>query len=73
MVQVIPDSRPWFFSAIYASNEFQTKTRLGEELINISRSFSRDWIIGGDFNVIMKGTENFGGKHISNFISNLFK
>ncbi|KAH0714910.1 hypothetical protein KY284_007815 [Solanum tuberosum] len=73
IIQVIPDSKPWYFSAIYTSSDFHTRTNIWEELINFSKSHKGDWIVGEDFNEILKASEKFRGRCINNSRSNLFR
>lgn len=73
MVQVIPDSTPWFFTAIYASNDFLIRIKLWEDLINFSKYVKGGWLVDADFNDILKANEKFEGRHIDNERSILFK
>ncbi|KAH0672701.1 hypothetical protein KY284_023788 [Solanum tuberosum] len=65
MVQVFPETEPWFLSAIYVSNDPATRTNLWTELTNISRSMKGDWVIRGDFSEILKASEKLGGRGIN--------
>lgn len=71
MIQVIPDSKLWYFFAIYTSNDFQSRTKLWDELINLSKTYRGKWF-EGDFNQILKSNENYGGRYIDNYRSYIF-
>lgn len=53
MVKVLPNFKVWFFSAIYASPDFNTRTQLWEDLCNLSQTHKEEWLIGGDFNEVL--------------------
>lgn len=62
-----------FFIAIYASNDLSTRLSLWDHLIHLSSTIDDDWCVGGDFNEILKISEKFSRRGISNSRSNLFK
>lgn len=67
MVEVCSNPNPWLFSAIYSSNDFAAKLNLLKELVDLSKKISEDWLIGIDFNEVIKGTKKVGGRGINNF------
>ncbi|XP_021756943.1 uncharacterized protein LOC110722030 [Chenopodium quinoa] len=54
------DEDPWIFSAIYASLDSTSRKELWRELENISRAFTRPWMLAGDFNDTMSMSERIG-------------
>lgn len=59
-IQITSESFLCFFTAIYASIDFQSRTKLWKELVTYSDSVNGDWLIGGDFNEVLKASETYG-------------
>lgn len=59
-----------FFSAIYASTDFNTRHSLWTNLI--STCPHKPWLIGGNFNKVLRASEKFGGNSINRNRVNLF-
>ncbi|KAG5575600.1 hypothetical protein H5410_055734 [Solanum commersonii] len=66
MVNVLPNSQPWFFFAIYASPDFPTGIQLWNELCSLSHRVSGEWLIEGDFNEVLHAREKLEGSNINN-------
>ncbi|KAK1293051.1 hypothetical protein QJS10_CPB17g00611 [Acorus calamus] len=61
----VDGSAPFFFTAVYASNNFSDRLSLWHDLEVLAlQSPSSPWIIGGDFNEIQFSNEKVGGRSI---------
>lgn len=67
MVQVTTDTNPWLLSAIYARNYFSLRKNFWNELIDLSNNTKGEWLIKGDFNEVLRGSEKLGGRNINSF------
>lgn len=51
----------WLFSMIYVSNDFSLRKQLWDQLISMAESIdslkSSSWLIGGDFNKVLRASE----------------
>lgn len=58
------------------STNFNTRKLHWDQLIsladNLSSLGSNSWLVGGDFNKVLRASEKFGGNHISIHKSSLF-
>ncbi|XP_075095411.1 uncharacterized protein LOC142173689 [Nicotiana tabacum] len=61
MVKVYSSTQPWLFSAIYASNLFNYRKILWDNLITLHETYSGPWLIGGDFNEVLTANDKWGG------------
>lgn len=61
MIKVNPYPKPWMFSAIYKRPDPNIRLDLWRELYQLSQSHQDDWLIGRDFNKILRATENWVG------------
>lgn len=66
-VEVKHDSfrEPILFSCVYAKNLIEERKFLWEEIVFVSQMGYNQWIVGGDFNVILRQDEKKGG-NVSN-------
>lgn len=46
VVQVIPDPNPWLLTPICASNDFDARVRLWEEISEFAKTVKGDWFVG---------------------------
>ncbi|XP_058774782.1 uncharacterized protein LOC131649052 [Vicia villosa] len=63
----------FFFTPVYASPRSSGRTELWEESLQLSRHNNQSWIVGGDFNDILKSSETKGGAPVSKRRCDLFK
>jgi hypothetical protein len=68
-----PKSRPWFFTAIYASPHENNRCSMWNDLKNIASNMKDPWLLAGDFNDILSINEKKGGAPASIRKCNLFK
>lgn len=66
MIQVLPNSPPWFFWAIYVSTNTYKRLTLWDNLINYSKSTNGAWLVAGDFNEVLTHHDKQGGTKINN-------
>lgn len=55
------------FTVVYASNSVQERKLLWKQITNFSNNINNSynsWVIGGDFNEILKSSEKIGGNNI---------
>ncbi|KAH0779196.1 hypothetical protein KY290_005623 [Solanum tuberosum] len=71
-IKVLPNSPSCFFSTIYASPDFNTRTNLWKELGNLSKTITGEWLIGGDFIEVLHANDKLGGNSISYSKTSLF-
>lgn len=71
IVKILPSHIPRLFLAIYASNLLTDRKLLWEDLVVISRNFSGNWFVGGDFNEVLKARDKLEGNTINPNRSNL--
>ncbi|XP_075091723.1 uncharacterized protein LOC142171904 [Nicotiana tabacum] len=72
MVKVHSPPNFFFLSAIYASNTLSDGIKLWDHLVDIAFVFKGGWLVGGDFNEVLKSKDKFGGNSISAIRANHF-
>lgn len=65
MVHVWPNPTKWLF-LIYASNSATSHATLWNNLKCIQNYYTGPWFVGGDFNEVLRATEEYCGNLISN-------
>ncbi|KAK9983648.1 hypothetical protein SO802_033173 [Lithocarpus litseifolius] len=55
----------WLMSAVYASPRYVERRLLWDNLSKVAKLHTLPWIIAGDFNEVLLGEENFGGRLVS--------
>ncbi|KAK4731156.1 hypothetical protein R3W88_024144 [Solanum pinnatisectum] len=60
MVKVCATNEYWLFSCIYASTYLNSRKILWENVKKIKVNYDGKWLIGGDFNELMKSSEKAG-------------
>lgn len=72
MVKVYSSTQPWLFSVIYASNLFNCRKILWDNLIALRETYNGPWLIGGDFNEVLTANDKWGGRHVNNNRADIF-
>lgn len=65
MVKVISSPSKWLLPTIYASTNYDGRIRLWDYLVDIASIFKDSWLVGGDFNEILKSRDKFKGERIN--------
>lgn len=74
MVHVLFKPLPWFYHAIYASNDYATLTSLWEESSTSLMLFMGiGWLERGGVNEILRATNKYGWLSINNGRANVIK
>lgn len=73
MIKVSPHPTPWLFSALYASNDFHSRTTLWDSLLRISQNYDGPWLIGGDLNEVLSTSNKLGGRPVNVCRANLLR
>ncbi|KAH0778499.1 hypothetical protein KY290_004926 [Solanum tuberosum] len=71
-IKVLPNSPSWFFSTVYASPNFNTRTDLWKELCSLSSTINGECLTGGEFNEVLHAREKLGGNNINHNRASLF-
>lgn len=66
MIKVCLTQNSWLFSCIYASNYRSQRNILWENLKAIKNNYDGKWLVGRDFNEILKSIDKKGGRPINN-------
>ncbi|KAL3497771.1 hypothetical protein ACH5RR_040503, partial [Cinchona calisaya] len=72
VIQVHPNGFPWLLSAIYASPNFHTRMHYWDNLRNVASNCPLLWLLVGDFNKVLNGSEKMGGNPINKKRSAIF-
>lgn len=72
MVKVTPFSNPWLFTIVYASNTYANRRNFWNQLRVIPNNYNGSWLVGGDFNVVLRARDKQGKNYISSPRANLF-
>ena len=61
-----PDSQgPWLLSTVYASPRLAERHLLWDNLSTMARLHNLPWVIAGDFNEVLTGSDKFGGRSVN--------
>ncbi|KAK4723761.1 hypothetical protein R3W88_026540 [Solanum pinnatisectum] len=71
-IKVLPNSPSWFFSTVYASTDFNTRTDIWKELCSLSSTINGEWLITRDFNKVLHAREKLGGSNINHNRASIF-
>ncbi|XP_070014337.1 uncharacterized protein [Nicotiana sylvestris] len=66
MVQVLPNPTKRLLFSIYANNSVHSRSLLWHNLKCVYDSYKGPWLVGGDFNEVIRQNEKFGGNPINN-------
>lgn len=66
----------WFISIIYASTDLSSRINLWEQLATFFDTYitpeGKIWLVGGDFNEVLRASEKFGGLKVNFNRINMF-
>ncbi|XP_070038612.1 uncharacterized protein [Nicotiana tomentosiformis] len=65
MIEVLPFRFSWLLSTVYANTNIYDRETMWHYLENISNSFNRAWLVGGDLNDITMISEKFRDRKVS--------
>ncbi|XP_070010645.1 uncharacterized protein [Nicotiana sylvestris] len=66
MIKVLPNQKPWFFSALYASTTVNNRNIMWNNLEKLHETYVGPWLVGGDFNDVLMSDDKWGGRPINN-------
>lgn len=72
LIEVSPLNFSWYFSAVYASPNFNTRISLWNDLYTLSKSCINDWLVAGDFNEVLFANKKLRGNAINRNRAKLF-
>lgn len=60
MIKVSLSCTPWLFTIIYVSNIYANRKNLWNQLRAIPDNYNGSWLVGGDFNEVLKARDKQG-------------